>query len=192
VYLDKKSKVVLKWQKQPMIFLSFYQKEEEEMGRKERPDYLARGVLVFCLMVIGLAVYALSTGDLGGRSFFDSWSWSDGQKATITAEPACQADRACFGIEYSMKSSEILGPVVFVEKVIPGSPAERAGLKARDIIVRIDGKILGGRHGDPVSIGPRYVLSSKHPGDQITMEVLRHGEILIFSPVLVRCSELHK
>ncbi|HVL04674.1 MAG TPA: trypsin-like peptidase domain-containing protein [Acidimicrobiales bacterium] len=54
-----------------------------------------------------------------------------------------------------------------IEKVKAGSPAERAGLAARDVIVRVDGKPI-------TSMGMLVVAVRSHrPGDVFTVEILR-------------------
>lgn len=56
--------------------------------------------------------------------------------------------------------------------VIPGSPADRAGLKIRDVILSVDGK----------DITTDYTLQDsirdKKPGDEITLKVWRSGQTL--------------
>jgi S1-C subfamily serine protease len=54
--------------------------------------------------------------------------------------------------------------------VEPGTPAEKAGLREGDIIVRVDDQALDGLH--PLDL----VLSQYAPGQQVTLEVLRDGE----------------
>lgn len=54
--------------------------------------------------------------------------------------------------------------------VIPGGPAEKAGLKVKDVILEVDGK----------KIGPDYSLQraiqDKQPGDQVKLKIWRSGE----------------
>jgi hypothetical protein len=61
------------------------------------------------------------------------------------------------------------GEAIFVQRVIEGLPAEKAGLKASDIITEIDGR-------KPVSQEVlREILSGKEPGDTVKFTVLRKG-----------------
>jgi hypothetical protein len=59
---------------------------------------------------------------------------------------------------------------VMIDKVIEGLPAEDAGLRARDIIVAIDGE----RPVDPVVIRDR--INAKDPGQQVEVTVVRRGQ----------------
>jgi serine protease Do len=57
-----------------------------------------------------------------------------------------------------------------VARVFPGSPAEKAGMKARDVIVKFDGQKIGSF--DDL----KAVLAKKKPGDNVTLEVQRGDE----------------
>ena len=59
-----------------------------------------------------------------------------------------------------------------VRKVVPGSPAARAGIRSRDKLVGIDGQAIA----DPLELS--LVLGERHPGDRITAEVQRGNETL--------------
>ena len=59
---------------------------------------------------------------------------------------------------------------VGIASVQPGSPAEKAGLKANDIIIKFDGKTVQGEEG---FVG--FLLAHK-PGDTVTFTVLRNGQ----------------
>ncbi len=56
---------------------------------------------------------------------------------------------------------------VVVETVVPGGPADKAGIKARDIITEVDGKALV----NDSDLG--QALNSHKPGDTVTLTVLR-------------------
>jgi len=62
-----------------------------------------------------------------------------------------------------------------VSEVTPGSPAERAGLKAEDVIVSADGRPIQD-NGDL----SRYI-ASQAPGKAVKLEVLRNGQQKAFS-----------
>ena len=56
--------------------------------------------------------------------------------------------------------------------VIPASPAEKAGLKARDVILEADGKKVTAK--TPL----QTLVANKAPGDKLKLKVWRSGEIL--------------
>jgi len=62
-----------------------------------------------------------------------------------------------------MMAAEIL-------EVVPGSPAEQAGLRAGDRILAVDGARLGFQHDLAVLVG------GHSPGDRIDLEIERSGE----------------
>lgn len=69
-----------------------------------------------------------------------------------------------------------------VSEVLEGSPAEVAGLKARDIILAIDGKALPQLKPDRVVV--TYIereVDRRKPGDTMTLSVLRGSERLELS-----------
>jgi len=59
---------------------------------------------------------------------------------------------------------------VVISGLMEGMPAQRAGLKANDIIIRIGDEKDGGERAI------RKVLSGKRPGDTVSLVVLREGE----------------
>ncbi len=54
--------------------------------------------------------------------------------------------------------------------VIPGSPADKAGLTENDIILEVNGKKVNEKH--PLS----YLISQYHPGDKVKLKVLSKGK----------------
>jgi serine protease Do len=54
--------------------------------------------------------------------------------------------------------------------VMPGSPADKAGLKENDIILEADGKEID--DGNPLA----KAIAAKQPGDELTLKVLSQGE----------------
>jgi serine protease Do len=54
--------------------------------------------------------------------------------------------------------------------VVPASPAEKAGLKMKDVVLEIDGEKVTTEN--PLHI----IVSKKKPGDEITMKIWRSGE----------------
>jgi len=67
---------------------------------------------------------------------------------------------------------------VVISDVAPGGPAEKAGLKAEDVIVTADGRTIQD-NGDL----SRYI-SSQAPGKTVKLEVLREGQQKAFSVTL--------
>lgn len=79
------------------------------------------------------------------------------------------------GVRYQIISerSALMNEVpqgAFIIEVISGSPAEKAGIKADDILTKFDGKDLN-EEGDLA----KYI-SEKRPGDKIDIEYWRDGE----------------
>jgi serine protease Do len=74
---------------------------------------------------------------------------------------------------------------VVVSEVLENSPAEKAGLKARDIILAIDGRPLPELKPDRVILG--YIereIERRKPGDPFALTVLRGTERLELKPIL--------
>ncbi len=74
---------------------------------------------------------------------------------------------------------------VVVSEVLEGSPAEKAGVKDRDILVALDGRPLPRLKPDRVVVG--YIereIAKKQPGDPLTVTVLRGTERLELKTVL--------
>ena len=70
------------------------------------------------------------------------------------------------------------GTPVAQDSVVAGSPAEKAGLKAGDIITAINGTTLDATH--PLDL----VMSQAAPGDTVKLDVLRGGSTIQISVVL--------
>jgi S1-C subfamily serine protease len=56
--------------------------------------------------------------------------------------------------------------------VVPGSPAERAGLQAGDIVTEVNGKSVDYKHSLTT------LLNHYQPGDEVTLKVLRDGKTI--------------
>lgn len=64
------------------------------------------------------------------------------------------------------------GPGLVVAKVMPGSDAERSGLKEGDILLSFDGAPL------TEGLDLMYAVQGKHPGDRASLRVERQGRML--------------
>ncbi len=62
------------------------------------------------------------------------------------------------------------GSAAIGQVIVPGSPAEQAGLQAGDILTAVNGNALDGAH--PLDM----VLSQSEPGQTVTIDVLRDGQ----------------
>lgn len=94
------------------------------------------------------------------------------------------AARAYLGVrQYTMTQRDAvlnnLPQGAYITEVLPGSPADKAGLKEDDIIIKVDGEEVKSVGGGLVEI-----LSKKKPGDRVSLEVWRDGETLSFSATL--------
>jgi serine protease Do len=83
----------------------------------------------------------------------------------IAMSPMTKEVAAALGISANTKG-------VVIGKVLPNSPAEKAGLTEGDIIQRIDGK----RFSDSKDI--QNYIRSKKVGDKVTIQILRDGNFL--------------
>lgn len=59
----------------------------------------------------------------------------------------------------------------YVQRVVVGSPAQRAGMEAEDIITKIDGNRISEEDG-----GLAKIIAAKKIGDGATIEIWRSGE----------------
>ncbi|MEX2007469.1 MAG: trypsin-like peptidase domain-containing protein [Candidatus Levyibacteriota bacterium] len=92
-----------------------------------------------------------------------------------------QFNRPYLGVVYRMlsKDAALLNEVpvgAYVQSVVSGSPADKAGLDTGDIITRIDGQNIG----DELS----SVIAKKKVGDKINLSVFRDGKTMDISATL--------
>ena len=83
--------------------------------------------------------------------------------------------RSYLGIEYVSVSSEVaqargLKIGAYISRVVANSPAEKAGIKAGDIITRFDGTELSSTDGSLTDL-----IVAKKPGDRIAIQVWRNN-----------------
>lgn len=99
------------------------------------------------------------------------------------------ASKPYLGVEYQMvlKEAAILNNVpqgAYVVRVVEGSPAETAGIRTEDIIVKMDGQELTEDNG-----GLAEAIKNKKVGDAVSLEIWRDGENLNLSATLSEFSE---
>ncbi|MFH1863325.1 MAG: trypsin-like peptidase domain-containing protein [bacterium] len=97
--------------------------------------------------------------------------------------------KAYLGVEYQVitKQAAILNSLpqgVYVVNIIPGSPAEKAGIKPEDIIVKIDGNELTDKNG-----GLAKIISKKKPGDTVNLEIWRDSQTVNLQVTLSEFSQ---
>lgn len=83
---------------------------------------------------------------------------------------------AWLGVELALRSPE--APGVLIRGVVPGSPAERAGLAKDDVILSIDGRGVG-RPAEIVSL-----VSERRAGERIAVTSLRGDRERLFAVTL--------
>ena len=86
------------------------------------------------------------------------------------------------GVELAARPQTEAG--VLVRDVLPGSPAERAGLTSGDVIISVDGRTVG-RPSDVVRL-----VSSRQAGDRLSLAVMRGGADRLFGATLVPRPEM--
>ena len=64
------------------------------------------------------------------------------------------------------------GPGVKVDSVVPGSPAEKAGIRAGDVLLKLAGQAIESLRGYS------QILGTLEPGQTIEVEIEREGERL--------------
>jgi serine protease Do len=90
--------------------------------------------------------------------------------------PSHKVTRGSIGIEFHQELSGAVNRVygfkegVIITKIIPGGPAEKGGLKQRDIITAIDGRPL--KDGDDLV----NEIASRRPGSSVRLGYLRDGK----------------
>jgi serine protease Do len=90
--------------------------------------------------------------------------------------PEHRVERGSIGIEFNAQENPAIARVygvhggITISSVVPGSPAERAGLKVGDTIVSVDGK--------PVKTGDELVndIAGRKPGSAVKLGYFRNGK----------------
>lgn len=89
--------------------------------------------------------------------------------------------RAYLGVRYKMITRDLalvneIPEGAYVQEVIDGSPANKVGIQAEDIITKIDGKKVNDRDG-----GLAKIIADKKVGENFSVEVWRDGKTKTFS-----------
>lgn len=97
--------------------------------------------------------------------------------------------RPFLGVRYLMVSKETaitneIPQGAFVQEVVSGSPADKAGIKEQDIITKIDGEQVREATGGLASI-----INKHKVGDRVEIEVWRDGETIKLSVPLTQAEE---
>lgn len=94
----------------------------------------------------------------------------------LTPFPALAKPRLGFGV--AVATDGFFSTTITEAKVAsvqPGSPSEKAGLRAGDLIVELDGKPIKGASGPAL----KKALAAVKPGDHVVMKVQRAGKGLL-------------
>jgi serine protease Do len=88
--------------------------------------------------------------------------------------PEHRVQRGSIGIEFNAQENpavaRVYGTGITISNVVPGSPAERAGLKTGDTIVSVDGKQV--KNGDELVAD----IAARKPGAKVALGYLRNGK----------------
>jgi len=68
---------------------------------------------------------------------------------------------------------------VYIQESVADSPAEKAGIKSEDIIMKIDGKKVTDESG-----GLAKIIADKKIGDKLSIEIWRNGETITLTAVI--------
>jgi serine protease Do len=126
--------------------------------------------------VIGVntAIYTQSAGYQGIGFAMPSNTVADIYNDLIS--PSHKVVRGSIGIQFRQGLSSAVNRVygfkngVLVQEIQPGGPADKAGLKAGDIITQIDGRQV--KDGDDLV----NEIASRHPGSTVRLGFLRDGK----------------
>jgi membrane-associated protease RseP (regulator of RpoE activity) len=98
---------------------------------------------------------------------------------SATARPAAPASAGARRVSFgTVPDFAFEGPGVRVTSVVPGSPAEKAGVQAGDVLVSVDGKAIANLQGYS------DVLRTLSPGQTVRALVQRAGKELSMSVTL--------
>jgi len=114
-----------------------------------------------CLLTVAIALVGLTAWQVSAADWSHSSKDTKGAFIGIYPEDIDSEDR---------EALEFKGEGILVEDVVDDGPAQKAGLKAGDIIVKIDSENITN------SSTFREILAKHSPGDKITVVTVRKGE----------------
>lgn len=82
--------------------------------------------------------------------------------------------------EYGLNKGKAKG--AFIRQVVPGGPAEKAGIQPGDVVLSVNGKPVDG------AVDLRRTLGALKPGSTATLQVSRRGKLMEFKPALAEMS----
>ena len=78
--------------------------------------------------------------------------------------------------EYGLNKGKTKG--AFVRQVVPGAPAEKAGIQPGDVVLSVNGKAVDG------AVDLRRTLGALKPGSSVSLQINRRGKVMEFKPNL--------
>ncbi len=78
--------------------------------------------------------------------------------------------------EYGLNKGKTKG--AFVRQVVPGAPAEKAGIQPGDVVLSVNGKAVDG------AVDLRRTLGVLKPGSSVSLQISRRGKLMEFKPNL--------
>lgn len=78
--------------------------------------------------------------------------------------------------EYGLNKGKAKG--AFVRQVVPGGPAEKAGIQPGDVVLSVNGKAVEG------AVDLRRTLGAIKPGSTVVLQISRRGKLMEFKPSL--------
>jgi S1-C subfamily serine protease len=85
----------------------------------------------------------------------------------LAAFPATAHAKGFLGVQYRLNPD---GKGMLIMEVLPDSAAAKAGIKAKDVVLKVDGT-------EPTSLQEfRAIFELKQPGDEVTLDILHDGK----------------
>jgi len=121
-------------------------------------------------VVIGVNAQIASTGSAGNIGIGFAVPSNTARQVVPRLARGERITRAHLGLETSPASPG--GDVgAEIQRVVPGGPGSRAGLREGDVILKLDGKDVN----EPADVSG--AIADKHPGDVVEIEVERGGKL---------------
>jgi serine protease Do len=78
--------------------------------------------------------------------------------------------------EYGLNKGKSKG--AFVRQIVPGAPADKAGIQPGDVVLSVNGKAVDG------AVDLRRTLGALKPGSAVNLQISRRGKLMEFKPNL--------